>query len=235
MGNGHACYCSGDLVVDLKPLPFGSIETEHGLLTCQALVEQPSAPGSPVFALTLSMGLPGDGREQAMAKFRGLRSELRGDFLLRALEDDDDLPGDDPDSGGCDAEWEILLEPEFVSTTLDGEYRAVMVLQAPLPGLPELPEPAVAGPMLAAPVGGPHNINAGMAHIYRSKNGGRIYTEVTSSVGEEHLHPPRAGVLVTTTAPQSATAKKVRIENLGSDTANYTMSGSWRGPKRRPI
>ena len=131
MESGHACYCSGDLIVDLKPLPFGSIETGGGLLTCQALVEQPSAPGSPEFALTLSMGLPRVGREQAVEQFKSLRNELRGDFLLRALEDDDDLPGDDPDFDECNAEWEILLEPEFVSTTLDGEYRAVMVLQAP--------------------------------------------------------------------------------------------------------
>lgn len=235
MTNGNARYGSGDMIVDLQPLPFGSIETGGGLLTCQALVEQPSAPGSPEFALTLSMGLPRVGLEQAVEQFKSLRDGLKGNFLLRAPEDDDDLPCDEPVFDERTAEWEVLLEAEFVSTTLEGEYGVVMVLQAPLPGLPQVPVAAVAGHAPPPPVGGPHNINAGMAHIYRSKNGGPIYTQVTSSIGEEYLYPPPGGVAVTTSTPQSATARKVRIENRGTNIANYTMSGSWRGPRRRHI
>ena len=225
MSKKYDCFCTGAVIVDPQHLDFVPLETSDGSIAYRATVERPHAPGSPVFALTISAKVPESDRKEAKRQLVFLTTELYADFLLAAQKEVGSNVSSESGSDLYDDRWEVLIEPELVSTTLDGEYGMVFVVQAPIP-----PDPA-------KKFGGNIPLSAGLKHVYTSPDNTLTFTRIHSNGGTEYIIPKvndpqknrRVHRLVASHSG-TVTAKRVSIENHTDSTCYYTMSGTWCGP-----
>jgi len=225
MSRKYDCFCTGTVIVNPQPLPFVRLETNDGSIAYRAIVERPLAPGNPVFALTISTKVPECDRKEAERQMECLTTELLADFLLAAQRGRGNNVSSESDSDLRDERSEVLVEPELVSTTLDGEYGMVFVVQAPIP-----PDPA-------KKFGGNVPLSAGVKHVYTAPDGQATYTQIHSNGGTEYIIPKvrdpqksrRVHSLIASHSG-TVTAKRVSIANHTDSTCYYTMTGTWCGP-----
>lgn len=234
MNGRHDCFCSGDVIVDLQPLEFERIDSDDGTLVYRAEVQRLSAPGSPVFALTMSALPPDIGREQAEEQFSILRSGILADFLLTAPKPDgaetSDEGDDGPDSGEVDLIWDIHVVPSVLRTTVEGKYGAEFVAQAPIPGVLDwISNGNPGGQAMVVNVIGPRLIRARIRHIWEASSG-TTSTTVTSNEATQYVNP--GNYALSAGDSQQVNAKRVTISNYGRVGGRYTMTGRWNGPTR---
>ena len=177
---------------------------------------------------------PDVGRKQAEEQFSILRSGILADFLLTAPRPDGaetSEEGDDgPGSGEFDVIRDIRIVPSVLRTTVEGEYGAVFVVQAPIPGILDwTPNGSPGGQLAPRNVIGPRLIRSRIRHIWWAKSG-TTSTTVTSNEATEYVNP--GNYTLGAGDSQQVNAERVTISNYGRVGGRYTMTGRWNGPTR---
>jgi hypothetical protein len=228
MSEKYDGFGSGNVNLDLQPLVFDPFKTKDGKLAYRAKVKQLQAPGSPVFALTLSAELPDLGQSQAVGQFSALRDGLRAGFLLTAPRsgdhepppDDDNDVGPDPDEPGA---WEVTMITDVLRTTVVGEYGVVFEVQAPIPGPYDVDSDEEPGRRAL------RKIRSRIRHVWTAKPG---TTSTTVRARTNYIVVDPGGHQLSPGDSQPEGARTVKISNYTNQLARYTMTGEWNGPQR---
>jgi hypothetical protein len=223
MNEGHDYPCAGSLIVNLRRLNFGPPQSNGREVSRRAVIPQP--PDSALFALNVSTKISDGGKKAAEEDLRVLVADLEADFLLTTPRSDDvDETSGDPDPEQGYSDLDVLITPELVAATLDGEYGVVFIVQASIPGLSGGSESVSSVNTFDVPQ---TTIKRRTKHIYRSESGAAIKTTVTSIQNTEHVYPGNLEI----DAPDDKTVKstKVTIVNRSQQkSAVYSMTGSWK-------
>ncbi len=199
---------------ELQPLTFVPVPADPTVAVYRALVEDRSAPRSPVFALTVT--IDASALDQYEAEFLTFLREMRAAFTI--------LPGPPPADGvpvdgqPFDRGTQIQLAADLVS--VDGEEPAavaVTVATATGSDLTGQPPPQGVGDFRINPHGKDHH--------WISHHGLRTGT-VTPRQGEGSISPPRTPVWVG--RPGTLYAKEIDVHS--DKGLGYNFDGGFVGP-----
>jgi hypothetical protein len=169
-----------DLFLTPKTLDFITMLTPSGTVTYQAKDEQPDAPLSPVFGLTVSTQIAADDQEKAQA-VRQLLADLQAGFMLTPPRQGGE-PSGTPYTDPCTDDWEISIEFSLVEP--QGEFDVIFVVRAPILVWP--PESRNPGAIVKYNASGA--LSPGQRHTYWAQ-GSNVSGELTCTGGTLHLWP----------------------------------------------
>jgi hypothetical protein len=210
----------GNPVGKLQPLSFQLVADDGQAALYEALVADGKAPGSPVFAVTVTVA--SSVRREAGKELEASLSEMKAAFVL--------LPEPPPGNGGPGDE-----EPFDISTQMQIELRlasfdgagpvGVAVTVETTTGI--VPAPVGSDPDVGTAAEGdlPRTVGAGLDDYWHAYPDQRFTATVKPSAGQGTIRNPQANVY--TGGTYYLTAKAV-IVHAAQRAMTYSLTGSFR-------
>lgn len=205
----------------LQPLGFELISNDGHSASYEALVEVDKAPGSPVFAVTVT--LASSVLSQAEKEVLDLLGGMKAAFVV--------LPAPPPDSGGSgdeeafDINEQLLIEIGLASYGGTGPVGVNVTIET-VTGVVPLP-------IGSAPVGGPvihidlpNTIGAGLDDYWGAKPNQSFTATVEITMGEGTVRNPLQSVYAVNT--YYAAGRQVIVHAGARHSMSYSMSGNFR-------
>ena len=199
----------------LQPVSFKPISDDGRVARYQALVEDQTAPGSPVFAVTLTIA--SSIQLEAPTKLKAFLSQMKASFVL--------LPEPPPDDGGpsddepLDLKTQLLIEVSLASSGGTGPVGVAVTVQTTTGIVP--------APTGSKPAGGVAMsiVPAGLDDYWQVRPKHSFRANVTPSFGKGTIRNPVT--LVVEGRTSSLTARQV-IVHADRQAMTYFMSTNFR-------
>jgi hypothetical protein len=199
----------------LQPLRFTLISDDGHAARYEALVEDQTAPGSPVFAVTVTIA--SSIQLQAPTELQTLLSQMKASFVL--------LPEPPPDNGGpsadepFDLKTQLLIEVSLASSGGTGPVGVAVTLETTT-GI--VPAPTGSNPGDGV---GQNTVPADLDDYWQVRPKNSFRANVTPSIGKGTIRNPVIPVAEDRTS--SLTARQV-IVHADRQAMTYFMSSNFR-------
>ena len=219
-------------VRQFNPLPFVPIPGNGDLTVYQAPVEAQNSPGSPLFAVTVSIA--SSIADQAPEAVQALLAGMQASFILLAEPLPEPPPEPPSGSGGSgdgetvDFNTQLLIEISLASS--DSVAPADVAVDVAV----KTTTPVVPLPIRSHPTGGAvapedrnHTVSAGLNDCWRAKPKKPFLATVTPSLGAGTISNKVQTVDVSPDNPGQLTGTDIIVEG-GIETLTYAISGPFR-------
>jgi hypothetical protein len=199
----------------LQPLNFQQVADDGHAALYEALVKDQDAPGSPVFAVTLTIA--SSVQRSSPKELHMLLSGMRAVFtVLPELPPDNGEPGDDEP---FNVSAQILIELSVARSDGTGPVNVGVTVETAT-GIVPLPSKIVK--FL------PHSLGAGLADYWKANSNQSFTATVRPTKGKGTIRPPRTPLThITTGNTYKRTAREVIVEADSNQALDYSMTGSF--------